>query len=116
VTPLDLAATIVRRQELFFASQSRWMLEACRARLTEDGERQPRAKAGVSDPGKRNLALLSYSARCELGNTLYDFSQVALDRRWRAGGLLANAFLAAPRRSGVVQWRWDGDQAVRAAG
>src|SRR5690606_15604603 len=63
--PKDLASAMVRRHELIFASQSRWLVEACRSRLAGEGD------ASGSASRAAGLALLSYSAQCEFGCSLY---------------------------------------------
>jgi NTE family protein len=100
--PKDMAAALVRRHELVFANQSRLMIQSCLPRL-------------LPSETKRRLRLISYSARCDIGNSLYDFSAGALEGRWRAGADLGRSAVSDTDGAQFTAWRWDGERAVQVA-
>ena len=101
-----------RRQELMFASQSRWLLEAYRREdevrsrlravvdlIPERLRERPDVKAALSEAYRpeMNLVRLAWRPGNEIGNRAYDYSPRAIAVRWQAGEHTAAAALSAFR-------------------
>lgn len=107
-----LTEAMIRRAELFFASQSRWFLEAYRREdevrrrlrevmdlLPDELRERPEMAAALSEAYRPEMDLvrLAWCPGNEIGNRAYDYSPRAITLRWTAGERTAAAALSAFR-------------------
>ena len=126
-----LAEATARRQELMFASQSRWFLEAYRREdevrrrlralvdlLPDELRDRPEAKAALSEAYRPAMPLIRLAWRpgYEIGLRPFDYSERAVAVRWTAGERTAAEALRAFKEGGDARGENATIQVVRGDG
>nr|WP_246215846.1 patatin-like phospholipase family protein [Microvirga makkahensis] len=114
----SFAEAVARRQELLFANQSRWFLEAHaredRVRsalrvvaglIPDEVRNRPEIKTALAEADRPDMRLVTIAGDPdpETGNWFYDYSEQAIRTRWQAGEAKARAALQAPVPAGAPQ-------------
>lgn len=126
-----IGEAVMRRQELMFASQSRWLLEAYRREdelrnrlravlplIPEELRQRPEVMAASSEAYRpeMNLVRLAWCPGNEIGIRSYDYSHRAVAVRWKAGERAAAEALSALRHGHDTRAENAKIQVIRGAG